>query len=131
MRVHHQEVRTETDFPDVRVSHNVCAGTTWEEKLCRGAASAERKEKEIVGKGRSESDKCCFDETGDAVNGSERVARCGLVMACNADGAVVVVSRIFMVVRCHRECGKKEKQYQERGNSTTADHGFPFTHGGD
>jgi len=112
----------------VRVSHNVCLGNTWEEKLCRGAASAERKEKEIVGKGRSGSNKCCFSETGNAINGNERVACREQVMAYNTDGAVVIVGRIFMMMRCSQECGKKEKQYQECGNSTAVDHSLPFTH---
>jgi hypothetical protein len=45
----------------------------------------------------------------------------------NTDGAVVVVGRIFMVVRYCHERGEKEKQNHECGNSTAADHGFPFT----
>jgi hypothetical protein len=88
-------------------------GITWEKRLCRGAASAERKEKEIVGKDRSGGNKCCFGEERAAVNGNERVACCGLVMAYNTDGAVVIVGRIFMVVRYCHESSKKEKQYQE------------------
>jgi hypothetical protein len=102
-------------------------GITWEEKLCRGTASVERKEKEIVGKGRSGNNRGSFSETGNAVNGDERVACCGLVMAYNTDGTVVVVGRIFMVVQYGHECGKKEKQYQESGNFTAADHSLLFT----
>jgi hypothetical protein len=111
----------------VRVSHSACVGVTWEEKLCRGTASAERKEKEIISKGRSESNKCCFGETRNAVNGNKRLACRGLVMAYNTNRAVVIVGCIFMVMQYCHECGKKEKQYQECGNSTAVDHSLPFT----
>jgi hypothetical protein len=111
---------------DVRVSQQVCTGITWEEKLCRGTASVERREKKIVVKGRSGSDKCCFNETGNAVNGSERLACCGLVMAYYTDGAVVVISRVVMMMRCCYESSKQEKQYQECRNLTAADHGLPY-----
>jgi hypothetical protein len=87
-----------------------------------------RKEKEIIGKRRSGSNKCCFGKTGHAVKGSERVARCRLVMAYNTDGAIVIVCRIFMVMRYSYESSKKEKQYQECRNSATADHSLSFTH---
>ncbi len=50
------------------------------------------------------------------------------MMAYNTDGAVVVIRRIFMVVRYCHERGKKEKQNHKCGNSTTADRSFPFTH---
>jgi hypothetical protein len=110
----------------VRVSHNVCAGITWEEKLCRRTASAERKEKEIIGKGRSGSNKCCFGETGSAVNCSERVASCGLVMAYNTNRAVVIVGRVVMVMRQSHECGQDEKEYKENGKLTAfVHHNFP------
>lgn len=50
----------------------------------------------------------------------------GLVMAYNTNRAVVIVGRIFMVMQYCHECGKKEKQYQECGNSTATDHNLPF-----
>lgn len=94
--------------------------------LHRGCAITQGIGKEIVNKNKRGGDSCCFSETGNAVNDGERVACCGLVMAYNTDGAVVIVGRIFVVMRYCYESSKKEKQYQEYGNSTTADHSLPF-----
>jgi len=45
----------------------------------------------------------------------------------NTNGAVVVVDRIFMVVRRYHEGGNKEKQNEKTSNMFVPEHGAPFT----
>jgi hypothetical protein len=47
-------------------------------------------------------------------------------MAYNTDGAVVIVGRIFMVMRYCHERGKKEKQYKKNYKAFVAAHGSSF-----
>ncbi len=50
------------------------------------------------------------------------------MIACNTDWTVVIVSRIFMVMRCCHEIGKKEKQYKRDYKAFVAAHGSSFKH---
>jgi hypothetical protein len=56
------------------------------------------------------------------------VACCGLVMAYNTDGTVVIVGRIFMVMEHRHERGKDEKEYEKYGKLTALVH-VPTMHG--
>jgi len=50
------------------------------------------------------------------------------MIACNADGAVVIVGRVFMVMRNCHEGGKKEEQYKEKCKTFVVAHGYSFKH---
>jgi hypothetical protein len=49
------------------------------------------------------------------------------MMDYKTDGAVVVVSRIFMVMEHRHEGGQQEKQYEKRGKVFMPIHRTPFT----
>ncbi len=49
-------------------------------------------------------------------------------MVDNTDGAVVIVGRIFMVMRYCHEIGKKEKQYKRNYKAFVTAHGSSFNH---
>jgi hypothetical protein len=50
------------------------------------------------------------------------------MIACNTDGAVVIISRIFMVVRYCHDGGKEEQQCKQRGKSMVYVHGASVSH---
>jgi hypothetical protein len=50
------------------------------------------------------------------------------MIACNADGAVVIVISIFVVMRNGHQRGKKEEQCKQCGKSMVYVHGASVSH---
>ncbi len=85
------------------------------EELCRRSTVVQGKVKETVDKRRGESNKWCFDETGNSVKGNRRLAGRLLMIAYDTDGAVVVFSDVSMMMGNRDESGQEEQQYEESG----------------
>jgi hypothetical protein len=76
---------------------------------------------------RGWNDNRCFGETGNTIKSNRPLTGCGQMITCNTDGAIVVVRRIFMVVRYYHERGNQKKQNEKNCNALVPEHEAPFT----
>jgi hypothetical protein len=95
--------------------------------LNRGGAIFQGIGRENNGKYRGWNNNRCFGETGNTIKSNRPLTGCGQMITCNTDGAIVVVRRIFMVVRYYHERGNQKKQNEKNCNALVPEHEAPFT----
>ena len=94
---------------------------------CRRCAAVAGREEENISENVRCRDKGRFSKMGDSIGSNQRLACSWYMMACNTNGAVMVVRGVLMVMEYRHECRKKEKQYEEYGKLIASVH-VPTVH---
>jgi hypothetical protein len=91
-------------------------------RLRRWCAVLEERDEGVVGNDGGGDRIARFSETGSFVKGCAEGTGRGCVMAGNADGAVVVVHEVLVVMERRHDRGDQEKEYENGGEALVQVH---------